>query len=295
MKTPITLKGCLLAAAATTLLQGCVGYNRVAFVTKSNVGLDADTQPVPTLQVNISRKELAIEPTFEGGQTPPLLASFGGSQSKNAGERFGFGVNQTFSGGDAAIVLAQELNRSTVGTNATERTTSLSNYDSSISISKLPEANMFQTKIKVMPYEAGKVTPFVFATDTGLGVKVNWTGTTGEIPDAVHIGFRRKEGAVAPVFATQTNGANNTTGYLVKIPSFLATVDNDVKVEKTDTKTGTLQFFATGRAATYLAMHQQVREAMIKRLDSTISTTNRIGTTNNVTGVATNGTASPIK
>ncbi|NBV21954.1 MAG: hypothetical protein EBS05_08545 [Proteobacteria bacterium] len=77
MNVKINLSQCLAAAAAATLLQGCVGYNRVAFATKSNVGLDFDTQPVPTMQVNISRKEMAIEPTYEGGQTPPLLASFG--------------------------------------------------------------------------------------------------------------------------------------------------------------------------------------------------------------------------
>ncbi|NBV21953.1 MAG: hypothetical protein EBS05_08540 [Proteobacteria bacterium] len=143
------------------------------------------------------------------------------------------------------------------------------NYDSKITVSQLPEAKCSLTPGGVAPYQAGQVTPFVFATETGLGVKVNWTGTSGQIPDAVHIGFRRKEGALAPIFATPTNASgSNNPAYNLKVPSFVATVDNNVQIEGTGAKTGTIQFFATGDAATFLAMHKEVRQAMIKRLDS---------------------------
>jgi len=54
---------------------GCAGYNTTMFMTKSNAGLDIDMKP-PTAEINISRKEAVIEPVFEKGQTPPVMASF---------------------------------------------------------------------------------------------------------------------------------------------------------------------------------------------------------------------------
>src|SRR5713101_5448404 len=91
--------------AVAAIFQGCAGYNTTMFMTKSNVGLDFDAKP-PTAEVNISRKEAVIAPAFEGGQTPPVLASF----RPNAGTGGGFtsfflGVNQTFAGGDAALAM----------------------------------------------------------------------------------------------------------------------------------------------------------------------------------------------
>ena len=85
---------------------GCAGYNHTLFMTKSNVGLDFDSKP-PTLEITVSRKEAVIAPTFEGGQTPPVMASF--KPRAGAGSGFGnffLGVDQTFTGGDAAVAMA---------------------------------------------------------------------------------------------------------------------------------------------------------------------------------------------
>src|SRR5262245_16174552 len=90
-----------------SLLGGCAGYNHTLFMTKSNVGLDFDSKP-PTLEINVSRKEAVIAPSFEGGKTPPVLASF--KPGAGGGGSFGsffMGTDQTFAGGDAAMAMAQ--------------------------------------------------------------------------------------------------------------------------------------------------------------------------------------------
>jgi len=82
-------------------LQGCViGYNSTLFVTQSNVGLDVETKP-PIFEMSIARREGVIAPAFEGGQTPPVMASF--RTGSNAFMRFFFGVKSTFTGGELQL------------------------------------------------------------------------------------------------------------------------------------------------------------------------------------------------
>ena len=70
MSRTLTLLSVLLT------LSGCaVGYNSTLFYTQSNIGLDAETKP-PTAEISIARREGVIEPGFEGGQTPPVIAGF---------------------------------------------------------------------------------------------------------------------------------------------------------------------------------------------------------------------------
>jgi hypothetical protein len=81
---------------------GCsTGYNRMLFITKTNVGLDIDTKP-PTAELSIARREGVIAPSFEEGKALPVLASFryeGGWLDPN--------ISATFAGGKAAVILAQ--------------------------------------------------------------------------------------------------------------------------------------------------------------------------------------------
>jgi hypothetical protein len=115
--------------------------------------------------------------------------------------------------------------------------------------------------------EPGEVRPFFFGTDTQLGVKVAWNGVGGPYPDTVKIGFNRKELAIAPVTISDEN--------VVRIPSFLATVDTNVRGSSTN-GTNTLrselglswmQYFATGASADYLSRQYGVRKAMLERVD----------------------------
>jgi hypothetical protein len=248
----------LTPLAIALLMGGCaVGYNSTLFVTKSNIGLDAETKP-PTLEMSIARREGVIAPGFEGGQTPPVMASF--RTNSNPFSRFFFGVKSTFAGGEAAVNLS---NVSGAPINPS---------DSAACLSKPPDKKKI-LGVDVSVPEKGAVKPFVFGTDTTFGLKVAWSGTTGEIPDTVRLGFNRKEFAWAPVFGTdmvncKIPGTGQDGTYAVWMPPFLAVLDNDVQTG-TLAQTGVkwLQYFATGKSATMLASQNEVRRVMLERMD----------------------------
>jgi hypothetical protein len=234
-------------------LQGCaVGYNSTLFVTQSNIGLNAETKP-PVLEMSIARREGVIAPGFEGGQTPPVMASF--RTESNPFSRFFFGVKSTFAGGDAAVFLSQSLKD-----------------NSAVCLSKKPDAKKILWVFDVSVPEKGAVEPFFFGTDTTFGLKVTW-GTNGEIPDSVRLGFSRTEFAWAPVFGTDVRkckipGTEQDGTYAVWMPPFLAVLDNDVQTgTPTQTKVSWLQYFATGESATALAKQDGVRAVMMERMD----------------------------
>jgi hypothetical protein len=239
------------------LLGGCaVGYNSTLFVTKSNIGIDVDTKP-PTAEISIARREGVIAPGFEGGRTPPVLASFG--NDSNPFDRFFFGVQSTFVGGDAAVALSQGPGGDEV------------KYGSVLCLSQKPEPKKFLWWDMSIP-EKGQVRPFSFITDTTLGLKVAWSGMTGQFPDSVQLGFSRKEFAWAPVIGTdKTNckllDTQKDGAYAVWMPAFLAVLDNNVTIgSPSETGVKWLQFFATGDSATILANRDEIRQVMLKRL-----------------------------
>lgn len=254
----------LPALAFSAVGAGCVGYNSTLFYTKSNAGLDFDAKP-PTTEITVSRKEGVIAPSFEGGKTPPVMASFkphGGNG--NGFENFFFGVDQTFAGGDAAIAMTRLYDSPVAGPYTLDpKTNESADYDSAIVVTE-PTARFGWQKIP----EPSATRPFVFATDTLLGLKVGWTGVAS-VPDAVKLGFNRKELAWAPI--SKTPKAAGETKVKLKSPSFLATINNDAQVgddhDGKGAKIRSLQYFATGEAATLLARQPAVREAMLKRMD----------------------------
>ncbi len=259
------------------ILGGCAGYNTTMFMTKSNAQApDIDMKP-PTAEINISRKEAVIEPAFTKGQTPPVMASFkpnvhfGGA----LGDYF-LGVDQTFAGGDAALTMAMLYNSPTP--------TCITNgqFDSTLTFTNgniNTNHNRFFDLI-FTPAKPDEVRPFFFGTDTQLGLKVAWSGAGGQFPDTVKAGFNRKEFAWAPVTMSQD-------GKSIKMPSFLATIQtstggnsstnqysvtngtNQTNVSGQNGGISSIQYFATGEAASYLARQKDVRDAMLKRLDPT--------------------------
>lgn len=241
-----------------TLLGGCgVGYNTALFVTKSNIGIDADTKP-PTLELSIARREGVIAPGFEGGQTPPVMASF--RAHANPFARFFFGVQSTFAGGDAALALGKKPGQTAA------------DHESVLCLSKELDTKSV-LGIDVSVAKPGDVAPFAFATDTTFGLKIAWSGTAGQFPDTIRLGFNRKEFALAPVvgtdqvkckvFGTETDGK-----YAVWMPPFVAVLDNDVQIgAPAETGVKWLQYFATGKAATALANQDEIRRVMMERMD----------------------------
>lgn len=252
------------ALMAFVLIQGCaIGYNSVLFATRSNMGVDADTAP-PNFEVAISRQEGVIEPTFEGGQTLPVMASFS-SKATSIGNFF-WGVGSTFSTGEAAFTMSHLYN------DPTPADTTKIPYER-VTLSKDPVTKL-PFGVNVDYLEAGDVKPVLFGTDTIFGLKVKWSGQTAQYPSSVNIGFKRKEAALAPVALgpnriQDPNNPNNAINKPreVDIPSLLATIDTDVAVPGTKAELTYLQYFATGTAASNLARQHAVREAMLKRAD----------------------------
>jgi hypothetical protein len=255
------------------LCSGCVvGYDSVLFATKSNVGFDFDSAP-PTAELAISRVEGVVEPTFEGGKTLPVMASF-----KVRGEGlFAGGVGQTFTTGEAAVIMATLYGDkfSNLGENLNWKTDVESKFDSALVLSAEPKVN-----INGISFATTDVKPVFFGTTTSLGLKVSWSGMSGPSPDSLHLGYKRKELAWAPVSmeveelddgdTADQNGEDDTgkKQWHMRVPSLLATIDASGDAKTTDrAEFDWLQYFATGRSASALALRQEVRQAMLSRLD----------------------------
>ena len=222
------LKLGVLMFVSSTLLTGCFGYDRILFVTKTNVGLDVENKP-PTAELTIARRELGIAPAFRDAQgkekTLPLLASFG-----RKGSLFGTGITSQFAGGDAAVSLGRGVKSNRKESKPDEEitpglaisTTSASTVvnkepsteqklsandieesnDSVICLSEEPDSRPPLKKLwhwltGGRPEENTRA--FYFATDTSFGLKVGWDGTGGPYPTNLKLGYNRKESAFPPV------------------------------------------------------------------------------------------------
>jgi len=257
-------------------LSGCVvGYNSTLFYTQSNIGVDAETKP-PTAEISIARREGVIEPGFEAGQTAPVMAGF--QSHNNPLSRFFFGVQSTFAGGDAAVALSQGPFGAQID-DAPPHRDSNGVYipgSSGLCLSQAPEPPALS--FASIP-KKGEVMPFIFGTDSMLGLKVGWTGTAGPLPDSLKLGFNRKEAAWAPLFGTdQTSctipGTTTKGSYVVWMPSFLATLDaNGNAGQPSETGIDWVQYFATGTSATTLANRNDVRSIMLKQIFPAASAT----------------------
>ena len=258
------LKTCALPLAA--LLGGCVGHNYTLFMTKSNAGMDVDMNP-PTLDINISRKETVIAPSFEGGQTPPVMASFKPRAGKLRGlANYFLGVDQSFSGGDSAMAMAMLYDSTNAPTASPE---DIKPYDSKVVLTKNPNGSRhnrkFSPSILFSQAEPGDVRPFVFTTDTVMGFQATWSGISGYVPDKLKVGFNRKEFAWAPL--SVSSNLCSPGGFAARMPSFFATVQSRSEAATNSNEVSSLQYFATGNAATHLAIQPTARRAMLFRMD----------------------------
>lgn len=216
------------------LISGCQ-QNRLLFATKSIVGLDIDSQP-PATELSINRKEGVIEPVFEGGQTPPVLASFKADMNPVA-RFFGFGIGTTFSTGDAAETLSslfttpdkefdkevyKECRRNASKTSSVAPGPAAEHAPAETNDNDTKECAIFKTRKDVLArqfgswisltkppvdtdgfVEPGKNAQLFFGTDTVTGLKVDWM-TGGYLPSGVKFGFNRKEVTWAPLAYCKT-------------------------------------------------------------------------------------------
>jgi hypothetical protein len=229
-------------------------------MTKTNVGIDIDGKP-PTAEISIARREAVLEPTFEGGQVPPVMASFRSAATGLLG--LFYDISATFAGGDAATTMAKLYGDPTAEPEDFD-TSSMCLWAPPKGIPIFPSAT--EGSEQDSPYRY-----FAFGTDTAFGLKIAWSGMTAQFPDTVRLGYNRKELAWAPIFVSKeecTEPITNTKRpYKVTVNSFLATIDHDGQATTLkDTGFDHLQYFATGKAATSLSLRKEVRDAMIRKI-----------------------------
>jgi hypothetical protein len=94
------LRNCFLPVVGATIffLGGCAA-DRVIFVTKTTIGIDADTTP-PTVSIAYDRTDGYIGPRYDNGAVPPVVSSL---QSDLA--IFAPKVKQVYATGDAAELV----------------------------------------------------------------------------------------------------------------------------------------------------------------------------------------------
>lgn len=261
-----------LSSVLVASLYGCgIGYNRMLFVTKTNVGFEADTKP-PSLQLAIGRLEGLFAPQFQGGKKLPVMASF----KFESDRAFSPSVGSAFSTGDAALALSSLYADRTPPGSWQDRLQILSKdglnrlkVDSALTLNEAPKIDSwFATLFEGGDFQGSDVRPVFFGTDTSLGIKLAWSGLTSYVPDTARFGYGRKELAWVPV----TMEKKSDTEYRIKTSSLLATLDSGVSQPTLEggqpsAPLSYVQYFASGDAATLLAMQQTVRQAMLARLD----------------------------
>jgi hypothetical protein len=250
---------------AALLWGGCAfGYNRVLFVTKTNTGFEATSTP-PTIHLAIARMEGVISPQFQNGAKLPVMASF---RFSNDGF-FAPAVGSAFATGDAAVTMAGlYADRTPLANDWTARvgllTQSKPPTDGTVSLTTEP--TLPRILGRQLTFQGADVRPVFFGTDTSLGIKIAWSGATAQYPDSARFGYNRTELAIVPI-AKETSGGNVN----MRMSSLMATIDAGVGDIGTAGQPGLnfqlVQYFATGRAATLMAMQQDVRKAMLARLD----------------------------
>jgi hypothetical protein len=256
------------------LLQGCgIGYNSALFFTRTNMGVDIDTKP-PVAEISVSRQEGVIEPAFgtleeETGaeeKTLPVLSSF--KSRTNFFGRIFVGVGSSFATGKAAATMAEFYNCTGDEFDKCKNRELESSYKGLI-LKKTPKRKRsilnplrwFGKKEANIDFlEAGYARPLFFGTHSTLGLKIEWSGETGQYPSALKFGYNRKQFAWAPITLSQIKNSENIK---LDIPSVLATLDGQTAETNYYEY---LQYFATGQAATNLALHKRVRKALINEI-----------------------------
>ncbi len=301
-KAPLKMRYAFMIAIIFPVLTGCgIGYNTMLVATRTNMGVDIDTKP-PTLEISIARQEGVIEPQFEEGKTLPVMTSF--KSDTNAIGRMFVGVGQSFSTGKAAYIMTKlygerdaditQIQYDPIFLSQPPKRSRFWSFLPCVSDSAVVDPNFL---------EPGEVRPLAFGTQSMLGLKVDWNTTTGQYPSALKFGYNRKELALIPVTLKYKPGNEDKIKRLedltkmvnkakaqkeevkeyldlikqmieervitVDTASLLATVDSSFS-SQADKEFSYLQYFATGDAATNLALRQQVRRVMLEKLNPNI-------------------------
>ncbi len=204
----------------------------------------------PTAEIALGRMEGVIAPTFEQGQTLPVIASI----RTTSDSIFAGGISQTFATGDAANTMGKLFGAPDPCPNVFKE--ECPGVESKIRLKNDPDLDM---------KDDGKPRPVFFGTSTSVGIRITWAAAASPVPDSVHIGYRRKEMALAPIMKGQDDSGK---GFYVAMPSLLGTIAMDEAISSPSKSTGSwMQYFATGKAATGLSLGPQVRQVMLAKME----------------------------
>lgn len=224
------------------ILVGCVGKNSILFVTKTSIAVDIDTNP-PTFDVGYGRYEGSIAPVVKDGQVLPLLSSISADTGISSNV-FGSGVAQNFGVGNAAIIMSQYL-----GSPSNPSENSRSGFN----------------EIVASPAKVnGSVTTgrrYFFGTKTTVGFTTSFAAERGFTPDSISLGYKRKEFAYVPIRQNGSSGSET-----LAIPSMLATSGTSSTAGVNKAGFAVSQFYATGKAANFLAAHPTIRNSVISKI-----------------------------
>jgi hypothetical protein len=119
------------------------------------------------VEITMARREGVIAPAYDRGATPPLLAGF-----LKAGSNWNPRIAAVFSGGDAAVLLAEFYGDSET------RPDTIEDPDADLCLSEPPVARSFLGHFGKKPRPVlrdGEARPFLFGTDTAYGLKIAWS------------------------------------------------------------------------------------------------------------------------
>lgn len=238
----MSIKGFTIITCSCVSLMGCsLGQDSILFVTKTSVAIDIDTNPL-TFDVGYGRYEGSIAPVAEDGQILPLLASVN-AESTISSDVFGAGVSQNFGVGNAAVIMSQYLGSDSNPIN-----------NQSVNFSQLIDK---PASIKGMINDDTK--RYFFGTKTTLGFTTSFAPERGYAPDSISLGYKRKELAYVPIKENSTPGT-------LSIPSMIATTGTSENAGVNESGFSVTQFYATGKAASYLAANPTIRNSVITKI-----------------------------
>lgn len=221
-------------------LIGCVGKKNILFVTKTSLGVDIDSA-APAFDVGYDRKEGSVAPVVKDGQVLPLMSSISAEEGI-ASSVFGSGVAQNFGVGNAAIIMSRYL-----GSTVNPADSSTVNFEDLLKTPANVKGNI----------ESGK--RYFFGTKTTIGFSTGFTA--GWVPESISLGYKRKELALVPI-REQGKGETAT----LSIPSLIAASGTSASAGTNQAEFAVSQFYATGKAANYLAAHPTVRNSVISAI-----------------------------
>ena len=166
-----------IIACILFILTGCgsLGRDNILFLTKTSLGVDVDSKPL-TFDVGYDRKEGVIGPVMEKGRIHTNMSSFH--------TKVGIvnqAIGQSFSTGQAATLMSKYI-----ASSARPEPTKF-----------IPDNEIFNKVNELdVPLEKKR---YVFVTDTSFGFRVNFGMETGGLPDALSLGYKRKEMAFVPL------------------------------------------------------------------------------------------------